>query len=222
MLADVLECSVERSDTIWQAREIGMDGNMHDAPGCGIFTIEGIELPAYRVLEISRGHIGALEGLLVIDVIAVRQYRDRLAPAERHRVGLIVVGAPIGDVFATCLHQEIECVPSLLQSRAQPADGTRAAHSRDGIERVADDRGLLVGWHFVEAARVALVVSHPFPVTLLAFLDDFRMVDADIAVERDGRTHAVTVENLHQPEHTDAVAVVTHSPDRDVRNLARA
>src|SRR5262249_13774664 len=125
------------------------------------------------------------------------------------------------DIFATCLHQEIERVPSLLQSRAQPADRTCAAHSCDGIERVADDRWLLFDWHFVEAAGVALVVSHPFPATLLAFLDDFRMVDADIAVERDGRAHAVTVENLHQPKHTDAVAVVTHGPDRDVRNLAR-
>src|SRR5262249_51708249 len=142
-------------------------------------------------------------------------------PAERHRVGLIVVGTPICDIFATCLHQEIERVPSLLQSRAQPADRTCAAHSCDGIERVADDRGLLFDWHFVEAAGVALVVAHPFPATLLAFLDDFRMVDADIAVERDGRAHAVTVENLHQPEHADAVAVVTHGPDRDVRDLAR-
>src|SRR5262249_53767524 len=68
---------------------------------------------------------------------------------------------------------------------------------------------------------VALVVSHPFPATLLAFLDDFRMVDADIAIERDGRAHAVAVENLHQPEHADAVAVVAHGPDRDVRNLTR-
>ena len=42
------------------------DGNMHDAPGCGTFTIEGIELPAYSVLEISRGHTGALKGLLAL------------------------------------------------------------------------------------------------------------------------------------------------------------
>src|SRR5262249_17643499 len=88
-------------------------------------------------------------------------------------------------------------------------------------ERVWDDLGLLCDWHFVEAAGVALVVSHPFPATLLAFLDDFRMVDTDIAVERGGCAHAVTGENLHQPEHTDAVAVVTHGPDRDVRKLAR-
>src|SRR5262249_19881252 len=138
-----------------------------------------------------------------------------------HRVGLIVVGAPICDIFATCLRQEIERVPSLLQSRAQPADRTRAAHARDGIERVADDRGLLFGWHFVEAAGVAPIVSQPFPATLLAFLDAFRMVDADIAIERGGRAHAVAVENLHQPEHADAVAVVAHGPDRDVRNLTR-
>src|SRR5262249_40925280 len=114
MPADVLERSIERTDAVWQARQIGMEGNMHDASGCGAFAIEGIELPAYRVLEISRGHIGALEGLLVINVIAVRQCRDRLAPAKRHRVGLIVIGAPIGALFATCLHQEIERVPSLL------------------------------------------------------------------------------------------------------------
>src|SRR5262249_55421642 len=83
---------IERADAVRQARQIGVEGNMHDASGCGAFTIEGIELPAYRVLEISRGHIGALEGLLVINVIAVRQCRDCLVSAERHRVGLIVVG----------------------------------------------------------------------------------------------------------------------------------
>src|SRR5262249_1865935 len=48
-----------------------------------------------------------------------------------------------------------------------------------------------------------------------------RTVATDSVVERAVRAHAVTVENLHQPEHADAVAVVTHGPDRDVRNLAR-
>src|SRR5262245_10778245 len=62
MLADVLERSIEGTDAVRQARQIGVEGNMHDASGCGAFTIEGIELPAYRVLEISRGRVAALEG----------------------------------------------------------------------------------------------------------------------------------------------------------------
>ena len=55
---------------------------------------------------------------------------------------------------------------------------------------------------------------------LLTFLDDFRMMDADIAVERDGGAHAVAIEDFHQPEYSDAVAVVAHRPDRNIGNFA--
>src|SRR5262245_49671748 len=63
-------------------------------------------------------------------------------------------------------------------------------------------------------------MPHPFPMPLLAFLDDFRMMDADIAVERDGGAHAVAIEHFHQSEHPNAVTVVAHRPDRNIGNLA--
>src|SRR5262245_56946989 len=63
-------------------------------------------------------------------------------------------------------------------------------------------------------------MPHPFPMSLLAFLDDFRMMDADVAVERDGGAHAVAIEDLHQSEYSDAVAIVAHRPDRNIGNFA--
>src|SRR4051812_10459270 len=113
-------------------------------------------------------------------------------------------------------------MPRFLQAGAEPADRTPAAGAGDDVERFADDPGLLFGWHLVEATGIALVVPHPFPAPLLALLDDFRMVDADIAVERDGRANPVAIEHLHQPENADPVAVVAHGPDRNVGNLAGA
>src|SRR5262245_4600747 len=73
VLADMLERSVECANPIGQAGEVRMQRDVHDAPGLGALTIEGIELPANRVLEISRPHVRALEGLLVVDVVAVRE-----------------------------------------------------------------------------------------------------------------------------------------------------
>src|SRR5262245_28555770 len=115
----------------------------------------------------------------------------------------------------------IERAPGFLQPRAEPADRALAAGLRNGVECGADDLRLLLGRHLVEATRIALVVAHPFPAPLLAFLDDLRMVQADVAVECDGAADLVAVEHLHQPEHADAVAVIAHRPDRDVRDLAR-
>src|SRR5215475_3706012 len=63
-------------------------------------------------------------------------------------------------------------------------------------------------------------MPHPFPMPLLAFLDDFRMMDADIAVERDGGAHAVAIEHFHQSEYSNAVTIVAHRPDRNIGNLA--
>src|SRR5262245_5137838 len=54
---------------------------------------------------------------------------------------------------------------------------------------------------------------------LFAFLDDFRMMDADIAVERDGGAYAVAIEDFHQSEDSNTVAIVAHRPDRNIGNL---
>src|SRR5262245_19452165 len=73
VLADMLERGVECANPIGQAGEVGMQRDVHDASGPGALTVKRIELPANRVLEISRLHVGALEGLFVFDVVAVRE-----------------------------------------------------------------------------------------------------------------------------------------------------
>src|SRR5262245_37664486 len=71
VLADMLERGVECANPIGQAGEVGMQRDVHDASGPGPLTVKRIELPANRVLEISRLHVSALEGLFVVDVVAV-------------------------------------------------------------------------------------------------------------------------------------------------------
>src|SRR5262245_58469128 len=73
VLADMLERGVECADAVGQAGQVRMQRDMHDAAGSGALTIKGLELPANRVLEIGRLHVSALESLLVVDVVAVRE-----------------------------------------------------------------------------------------------------------------------------------------------------
>src|SRR5262249_24699423 len=220
--ADVFQRGVERADAIGHAGQIGMHRDMHHASGGGALAIERIELPADRILEIRRRHVGGFEGLLVVDVVAVRQRDELFAARDRHQVGLIVVGTPVRDIFAAGLGEQIERAPRLLQPGTEPADWTLAARTGDGLGRVADDLRLLLGRPLVEAPGIALVVPHPLPPPHPALLDDLGVMDADVAVERDGRADVVAVEHLHQPEHADAVAIITDGPGRDIRNFSRS
>jgi len=159
--------------------------------------------------------------LLIVDVVAVGQRYDCFAVAQRHNVGLIVVGAPVRDIFAARLRQVIECIPGFLQSGTKPTNGTLAAGARNGIERIANDFWFVLGRHLIEPIGIALIVSHPFPAALLTLFHDFRMVHADVTVERDGGANPVSVKHLHKPKHADAIAVVAHGPDWNIGNLAR-
>jgi hypothetical protein len=178
-------------------------------------------LPADHVLEIAGSHVGTFERLFIVDVVAVGQRYDRFSVAQRHGVGLVIVGAPVRNILAARRNEVIERIPGLLQSGAEPTYGTLSARPRDGIERSADDLSLILRLHFIEADGIAPVMAHPFPAALLTLLDDLGMMHADIAVERDGGANAISVKHLHQPKHADAVAVVAHGPDWNIGNLAR-
>jgi hypothetical protein len=65
-------------------------------------------------------------------------------------------------------------------------------------------------------------MPHPLPLPLVAFLYDLGMFSAKLAVERNGGTNAVAVECFHQPEHPDAIAVITRRPSRDIRHRRAA
>src|SRR5262249_11697518 len=132
----------------------------------------------------------------------------------------LVVVAPVADIFAALRREQIERIPGLLQTGAQPPLGRSAGCARNGLEGPLDDLRLLAGRSFVEAARVALVMPHPLPAALVTLLDDDRMVLAKVAVERDRAADAVAVEHLHQAPHADAVAVVAVGPHHHIGGLA--
>src|SRR5258708_20092425 len=115
----------------------------------------------------------------------------------------MVVGTPIGDILAGGVCQQIERVPGLLQSRTEPTDRTFPARASNRVERIADDLRLFVGWHFIETDGISLIVPHPFPMALLAFFDNFRVVETDIAVQRNGCPNSIPIENFHDAKNAD-------------------
>jgi len=65
-------------------------------------------------------------------------------------------------------------------------------------------------------------MAHPFPVQLVTFLDDRRVLGTQLTVERDRGADAITIENLHETEDTDPVAIVARRPGRHVRHRTAA
>src|SRR6185436_7469812 len=124
--------------------------------------------------------------------------------------------APVGDILAAVIDQMVERVPGFLQPRAEPALHRFAGVLLDRREGVADDLRLLARPSLVETAGVALVVAHPLPLALLAFLHDPGMLRAKIGVERDRAADAVFVERVHDAKDADAVAVVALGPHHHV------
>src|SRR5262249_53414643 len=94
-----------------------------------------------------------------------------------HDVGLIVVG-PVAHVSAALRGQEIERIPGFLQPRTEPAFWPHPGGAFDRCEGALDDLSLLARRRLVQPAGIAFVVAHPFPVALVALLDDDWMVIA--------------------------------------------
>src|SRR4051812_15373509 len=215
MPADIRKRRVEGVDAMRHAGEIGVQRNRHDAARFGALAIEHIELPADHLAELVGGTVRAFEHRLVVDLVAVG-HRDQTPPRiEAHRIGLVIVG-PVADILATLGGKQIERVPGLLQTGAQPADRACAARLGNGREGALDDPTFLAGRGFVQAAGVAFAMTHPFPAQLLPLRNDLGMMCTEIVVERDGAADPVAVEYPHEPNHAAAVAVVTGRPGRDI------
>src|SRR6478609_5165457 len=183
--ADVGERGLEGIDAVRHAGEIGVQRNRHDPSRFRALAIEHVELPADHLAEFIGGAVRALEHRLVVDLVAIGHGDETAATLEAHRIGLVVI-SPVAHILATFGSEEVERVPGLLQTGAEPADRARAAGLGDGRERALDDPLFLAGRRFVEAPGIAFAMPHPFPAELLALGDDFGMVRAEVAVERDG------------------------------------
>ena len=148
-----------------------------------------------------------LDRELVVNLLRVRHRDHGAAVFQRHHVGLIVI-TPVPDVSDTVRGQMIQCVPRLLQARAQPSCRMLAGVLLDGGEYAFDDLLFLARGGFVESAGVTFVMSHPFPLTLLSLLYDFRMLSTNVAVQGHRRPHVISVEHIHDPEHPHTIAIV--------------
>src|SRR3977135_3107011 len=126
MPADIGERGLEGVDAMRHAGEIGVQRNRHDAARFGALAIEHIELPADHLAELVGGTVRAFEHWLVVYLVAIGHRGEAAAAIEAHRIGLVVVG-PVADIIATLGGKQIERVPGLLQTGAQPAGRTRAA-----------------------------------------------------------------------------------------------
>src|SRR5262245_60555057 len=111
-------------------------------------------------------------------------------------------------------------MPALLQARGEPSLRARSRRLLDAVERAEHDPPLFLGRHRRQVAGVALVVPHELPAELHGVLDDLGTVVADLAVERDGTSHAVTGQRLHHAEDADTVTVVARRPVDEIGRLA--
>src|SRR6267378_1027018 len=219
---NVFERRIERADPVRHAGEIGMQRDRHDAARFGAFFVEHVELAHDHLAEFFGRAVALLERGFVVDLRAVGHGHELPPALELHKVRLIVVH-PVADVLAAFGGEKFERVPGFLQSRAEPADRSRAGRFRDRVERAADGAALLARPQLVQAPRVALVMPHELPFARLAFLDDLGMLRAQIAVQRRRAAHAVAVEHFHQAEDADPVPVIARGPRRHVGRLhARA
>src|SRR6266581_3474474 len=219
---DVLERGIERADAVRHAAQVRMQRDRHDAARFGAFFVEDVELAHDHLAEFFGRAVALLERGFVVDLRAVGHGHELPSAPELHNVRLIVVH-PVADVLAAFGGEKFERVPGFLQSRAEPADRSRAGRFRDRVERAADGAALLARPQVVQAPRVALVMPHELPFARLAFLDDLGMLRAEIAVQRHRAAHTVAVEHLHQAEYAHAVAVIARGPRRHVGRLhARA
>ncbi len=198
-----------------------MDRNMHYARNRRTLAIKSIELVANDIAEFLRREVRGLERVLVIDAIAVR-YRDQRLFGDMHQIGLIVVRSPVRDIVDAFLGQMVQRFPCLLQAWAKPAARPGAGDAFDRVEGRPDHRALFLRWNFVQPAGVRLIVTHPLPAALVAFLDDLGMLKANITVKCHAGAQLVAIENLHNAEYAHAVAIVPHGPSGNVGNLAGA
>src|SRR5665811_1266879 len=109
----------------------------------------------------------ALKYRFVVDLVAIGHGDELPAALEAHHIGLVIIG-PVADIFATFGRKQVGSIPGFLQTGTEPAGRTRTGRALDRRQRAMDDARFFARRGFVQAARVALVVAHPLPVTLVS------------------------------------------------------
>ena len=174
MPANIVECRVERIDPMRHAADIRMECDRHDPAGFGALAKEHVEGAANQVAEF----VGAVTPARKRACRWPAAYRARKRGCHRHRGASDRAGRRCTSRThtGTLGSEEVERVPGLLQAGTQPASRPRAGNPSDGRKAAPDDQRFLARRRLIEAAGIGFIVPHPLPATLIAFLDDDRMV----------------------------------------------
>src|SRR5690348_5671792 len=107
---------------------------------------------------------------------------DHSAACEPDGRRLFIV-APTANVFEAFSRQVIGCVESLAQSWPEPTSWSLAGCTGDDLFYFVNDRALFLRRRIQHRNAIGAAVAEPFPVPLVAFLDNGRMLLASFGVQ---------------------------------------
>src|ERR1041385_2891334 len=100
---------------------------------------------------------------------------DHSPSFDPHGRRLFIV-APIANVFEAFSRQMIGCVESLAQSWPEPTPWSLAGCAGNYLFHFVNDRALFLRGIVEHRNAIGHAVAEPFPVPLMAFLDNRRML----------------------------------------------
>ena len=145
-----------------------------------------------------------------MEVVEVKEdgQRVHLAAGHLHSVGLVIVG-PVAEVAHALGGEKAGGAGRFRVAGAHPAGGTAAGGVLQCGQGTPDVVALLLFGHLAgDETGGGLAVANEFPAAVLALLDEEGVVGGDGGVHGDCGRDAEPIEQVHDAEDSDAVAVL--------------
>src|SRR5262249_23572326 len=130
----------------------------------------------------------------------------------------LVVMKKIAAIGQPHLCDQVESTIGIGESRRQPTIELLSGVLFDCINRVLDERALLVLAHLEDEARVVCTVRIELPPALGAFLNHFGMMLAHCDIEGDAAAHAAAVKGVEHAPKAGAVSVISIGISKHIRH----
>src|SRR5918996_3914520 len=156
----------------------------HSAAGRAV-TIESIKLIANHPAIFFRAMVLANKNTNIVYAQFVR-HDDHSATFDTHRHRLFVA-APVADVFEAFSREMVRCVKALAQSWSEPALGRLPCGCGNDLFDFANDTALFFDRVIDHRDAVGHAVAEPFPLPLVALLDDRWVMLANFGIEKHAR-----------------------------------
>ena len=203
---DVVEHFLEILDPERKPNNKRMKRHRHNPTADRAFCVKGVELIADHAVVFFRRVIFPIEDANIIDSLLVGNH-DHAAGFNSNGRRLIIA-RPIADIFKSCGSEMIGCVKRLDQAWTEPTFRRLSSGIRDRFHDFTNHLALFIFRVTTHVPAIGLAVPEPFPLSLVAFFNDRRVILADVGVEQNTRPHAVLIENIHQAIDANASAIV--------------